>query len=93
MAWLWDCRIPTGRTILPRRRPVSLNLIERMLEEREGAELPVWQLYDKLSTMPYGLPYVVIQLYLLAFVRRGAPRVDLLLKARHSLRKPGPQAD
>jgi hypothetical protein len=60
--------------------------IEAMLAEREGAELPVWQLYDRLSATPYGLPYVVIQLYLLAFVRRGAPRVDLLLKARHSLR-------
>ena len=66
--------------------PHVFDLIEKMLAEREGAELPVWQLYDKLSAMPYGLPYVVIQLYLLAFVRRGAPRVDLLLKAKHSLR-------
>ena len=66
--------------------PRVFELIEAMMEERDGADLPVWQLYDKLSTMPYGLPYVVIQLYLLAFVRRGAPRVDLLLKALHKLR-------
>lgn len=66
--------------------PRVLKLIEDMLSERGGAELPVWQVYDRLSAMPYGLPYVVIQLYLLAFVRRGAPRVDLLLKPRHTLR-------
>ena len=66
--------------------PRVFERIEAMLAEREGAELPIWQLYDRLSAMPYGLPYVVIQLYLLAFVRRGVPRVDLLLKARHSLR-------
>ncbi len=66
--------------------PRVFGLIEEMLAERDGSELPVWQLYDKLSAMPYGLPYVVIQLYLLAFVRRGSPRVDLLLKARHKLR-------
>ena len=66
--------------------PRVFELVKAMLDERGGAELPVWQLYDKLSSMPYGLPYALIQLYLLAFVRGGAPRVDLLLKARHSLR-------
>lgn len=66
--------------------PRVLELIEGMLSERGGAELPTWQIYDKLSAMPHGLPYVVVQLYLLAFVRRGAPRVDLLLKPRNTLR-------
>ncbi|MFQ5613427.1 MAG: hypothetical protein ACE5H9_14975 [Anaerolineae bacterium] len=61
-------------------------LIETMLAERQGSDLPIWQLYDKLSAPPYGLPYVIIQLYLLAFVRHASPRVDLLLKARHNLR-------
>jgi len=66
--------------------PRVFELVQTMLDERGGAELPAWQLYDKLSSMPYGLPYALIQLYLLAFVRGSMPRVDLLLKARHSLR-------
>lgn len=61
-------------------------LIETMLAERRGSDLPIWQLYDRLSTWPFGLPYAVIQLYLLAFVRRANPRVDLLLKVQHNLR-------
>ena len=67
--------------------PRVFDLIQAGLEDRGGAELPVWQLYDKLSAMPYGLPYVIIQLYLLAFVRRGDPRVDLLLKTVMSTRQ------
>lgn len=66
--------------------PRVFELIETMLAEKGGTELPAWQLYDRLAAVPYGMPYVVIQLYLLAFVRRGAPRVDLLLKTRHKLR-------
>ena len=77
---------PDQPTRFAPQSPRVFELIETMLDERGGAELPVWQLYDKLSTAPYGLPYVLIQLYLLAFVRRGAPRVDLLLKTRHNLR-------
>jgi hypothetical protein len=61
-------------------------LIESMLAERQGSDLPVWQLYDRLSDPPYGLPYALIQLFLLAFVRYGNPRVDLLLKTNHNLR-------
>lgn len=69
----------------PQQNPV-FSLIEGMLAGREGGDLPVWQLFDELSDPPFGLPYVVIQLYLLAFVRRGSPRVDLLLKPNHKLR-------
>lgn len=61
-------------------------LIEAMLTDRKGSDLPVWQIYDHLSAPPYGLPYTLIQLYLLAFVRHGNPRVDLLLKNQHNLR-------
>jgi hypothetical protein len=60
--------------------------IRAMLEERKGAELAVWRIYERLSAPPYGLPYVVIQLYLLAFVRRGDPRVELTLKRDHKLK-------
>ena len=72
--------------------PRTFELVEEMLKEQGGAELPIWKLYDRLSAMPYGLPYAVIQLYLLAFVRRGSPRVDLLLKARHRLQNRGGQS-
>lgn len=61
-------------------------LIETMLAERQGSDLPVWQLYDRLSGPPFGLPYPVIQLFLLAFVRRATPRVDLLIKNPQSMR-------
>jgi len=77
---------PDQPTRFAPQSPHVFELIAAMLEERGGAELPVWQLYDRLSAVPYGLPYALIQLYLLAFVRGSTPRVDLLLKARHSLR-------
>ncbi|MGA9350654.1 MAG: DUF6079 family protein [Anaerolineae bacterium] len=63
----------------------ALDLIAHHLEERKG-ELPVWRLYETLANPPYGLPYVVIQLYLLAFLRRGDPKVELTLKRDHKLR-------
>ncbi|HOG47969.1 MAG TPA: hypothetical protein PLB78_15175, partial [Anaerolineae bacterium] len=64
----------------------ALDLIAEMLREREGGELPVWKVYERLSAPPYGLPYVAIQMYLLAFVRRGDPRVELLLKRDHAVK-------
>ncbi len=70
----------------PQTEVEVFKLIESMLAERHGSDLPIWQLYDKLSTWPFGLPYAIIQLYLLAFVRRANPRVDLLLKPQHNLR-------
>ncbi|MBN2390342.1 MAG: hypothetical protein JXR84_06450 [Anaerolineae bacterium] len=66
--------------------PRVFELIEEMLQARQGADLPIWQMYDRLAMPPCGLPYTLIQLYLLAFVRCGVPRVDLLLKAGHTLR-------
>lgn len=61
-------------------------IIRAMIEERKGAELAVWRIYERLSTPPYGLPYVVIQLYVLAFLRHGDPRVELTLKRDHKLK-------
>ncbi|MGQ9682734.1 MAG: hypothetical protein ACUVX9_09380 [Anaerolineae bacterium] len=64
----------------------TLELMTQMLEERQGTELPAWKIYERLSGPPYGLPYVAIQLYLLAFVRRNNPRVELILKREHRLK-------
>jgi len=64
-----------------------LDLISAMLDEYDarGRELPVWRIYERLSGVPCGLPYPLIQLYLLAFVRHGQPRVELRLKPGHRL--------
>lgn len=64
------------------------DLIAAMLDEsqKEGHALPVWRVYERLSGPPYGLPYPLIQLYLLAFVRRGQPPVELTLKPGPGLR-------
>ena len=65
----------------------TFDLIRTMLDEyqAQGRELPVWRIYEHLSGGPYGLPYPLIQLYLLAFVRHGQPRVELRLKPGHRL--------
>jgi hypothetical protein len=62
----------------------ALDAIAEMLAERNG-EAPVWRIYEKLSEPPYGLTYPLIQLYLLAFVRRGDPRAEITLKRDHKL--------
>lgn len=63
----------------------ALGVIAELLAERQG-EAPVWRIYEKLSEPPYGLPYPLIQLYLLAFIRRGDPRAEIMLKRDHRLR-------
>jgi len=70
------------------------DVIRAMLDEYEaqGRELPAWRIYERLSGVPYGLPYPLIQLYLLAFVRHGQPRVELTLKPGHRLTVRGGQA-
>ncbi len=73
------------------QNPQTFELIEGLFAERGGNDLPIWQIYDRLSSSPYGLPYVVIQLYLLAFVRYRNPRVDITLKNRSALRQRGNQ--
>ena len=64
----------------------ALDVIAELLAERKG-EAPVWRIYEKLSEPPYGLPYSLIQLYLLAFIRRGDPRAEIILKRDHKLRQ------
>lgn len=70
----------------PQESCKALALMAEMLDEQKGRELPVYKLYERLSRPPYGLPYVVIQLYLVAFVRRATPRVELMLKRDHKLK-------
>lgn len=65
----------------------ALGLIAHLLAQRQGRELPTWKLFETLSRPPYGLPYVVIQLYVLSFVYRGDPRVELTLKRDHKLKR------
>jgi hypothetical protein len=62
----------------------AFEVIEEMLKEQEG-DLPAWKIFQRLSRQPYGLPYAVIQLLLLAFVRNRSPRMELTLKPRHDL--------
>lgn len=62
----------------------TFEILEEMLKEQKG-DLHVWQIYQNLSRPPYGLPYSVIQLFLLSFVRYRNPRYDLTLKPRHDL--------
>ncbi|MEN4011377.1 MAG: hypothetical protein ROW48_05045 [Bellilinea sp.] len=70
----------------PQHGATALEKIAELLSAQRGGELKVYKIYEILSRPPYGLPYVVIQLYLLAFVRRGSPRVDLTLKFNHKVR-------
>lgn len=63
-----------------------LEKIAELLSAERGGELKVYKILEILSRPPYGLPYLVIQLYLLAFVRRGNPRADLTLKFNHNVR-------
>jgi hypothetical protein len=67
------------------QQPAALELIAQMLRERNG-ELQTWRIFERLSAPPYGLPHALILLYLLAFVRRGDPRVEIVLKRGHKLR-------
>lgn len=72
--------------LAPQENNVVLKRIAEMLTEKQGGELAVWKVYQALSNPPFGLPYVVIQLYLLAFVRQNNPRVELMLKRDHKLK-------
>jgi len=70
----------------PQQGALALEKISELLAAEKGGELKVYKVLETLSRPPYGLPYLVIQLYLLAFVRRGNPRVDLSLKINHKIR-------
>jgi hypothetical protein len=80
----------------PLQNTLALEKITELLAAERGGELKVYKILETLSRPPYGLPYVVIQLYLLAFVRRSNPRVDLSLKFNHKIRtrdnRPFPQS-
>lgn len=70
----------------PQQSAMALEKIGELLAAEKGNELKVYKICENLSRPPYGLPYVVIQIYLLAFLRRGNPRVDLSLKHNHKIR-------
>lgn len=70
----------------PQQGALALDKITELLNAERGGELKVYKVLETLSRPPYGLPFVVIQLYLLAFIRRGNPRVDLNLKFNHKIR-------
>ena len=70
----------------PQQGALALEKITELLAAERGGELKVYKVLETLSRPPYGLPYVVVQLYLLAFVRRGNPRVDLSLKFNQRIR-------
>lgn len=73
------------RSFAPGDAP-ALRLISQMLDESGGGELAVWRIYENLSGPPYGLPYALITLYLLSFVRHNQdPVVNLHLKPGHRL--------
>jgi len=65
----------------------ALSLIRQMLEDTDGGELATWRVYERLSGPLYGLPYALVSLYLLCFVRHSQePVVNLHLKPGHPLR-------
>ena len=70
----------------PQQNALALDKIADLLTAERGSELKVYKILETLSRPPYGLPYVVIQLYLIAFIRRGRPRADLSLKLNHKVR-------
>jgi len=70
----------------PQQSAAALEKIAELLAAERGGELKIYKVLDALSKPPYGLPYVVILIYLLAFVRRGNPRVDISLKFNHKIR-------
>ncbi len=70
----------------PQQSALALEKISDLLSAEKGNELKVYKIYEVLSRPPYGLPYIVIQLYLLAFLRRGNPRIDISLKINHKIR-------
>ncbi len=66
-----------------------LEIIAEMIEKHGGRELPVSKVFERLSGPPYGLPYLLIRIYLLAFVRRGDPRAEIVLRPDHNIRGRG----
>jgi hypothetical protein len=73
------------------QNPEAFRLIDELLASK-GNQLRVWEIYDSLARPPYGLPYALIQLYLLAYVRHHFPRFDLMLKPNHRLQMRNGQA-
>jgi len=70
---------PTDRSALP--------IIAQMLRDAGGGEIQTWRIYERLAGPPYGLPYALITLYLLCFVRHSQePVVSLHLRPGHTLR-------
>jgi len=53
--------------------------------ESEDSEVHLWKVYDELGGEPWGLTSNLISLYLLAFVRRGDPSVEIRLRPDHNI--------
>jgi hypothetical protein len=72
------------RKFAPAANVPVFDYLKGKLEENKG-HMPTWQVYRDLSNVPYGLPFALISLYILCFIRYGMPAVDLYLKPNHPL--------
>jgi hypothetical protein len=70
----------------PHEQNSVLAKIAELLAAEKSGDVKVYRIFETLSAPPYGLPYVAIQLYILAFVRQGTPRTELTLKYGHRLK-------
>ena len=67
--------------------PIALpvfDYIAAKLESNNG-HLQIWQVFDDLTGIPWGMTYPMVALYLVCFVRKNSPSVDLYLKNDHNI--------
>ena len=74
-----------GLGLLPGAQEVQvLRMLRDEMAQRGGA-WPCAELYQRMAHI-YGMPYPLISLFLLMFVHRAQPPVELHLRSRHGLR-------
>jgi hypothetical protein len=71
---------PNNPTKFTPRTNKVFDLIEQRFNEHDE-DLPLWKIYDELERSPYGLLRELITLYILCFVARGKPNVEITLKS------------